>query len=141
MKNKHLSDKIEIKVRFSEVDSMKVVWHGNYVKYFEDGRESFGKKFGISYMDFIQAGIMVPLVSLEIEYKKPLLYGEDAIIESKYVDCEAAKLKFEYVIYNKSNSEIVATAKSIQVFLNKKMELLITMPEFFVQWKKKWLPL
>ena len=40
----------EVLVRFNEVDSMSIVWHGNYVKYLEDGREDFGQKFGLSYL-------------------------------------------------------------------------------------------
>ena len=47
-----LESESTFKVRFSEVDSMKIVWHGNYVHYFEDGREAFGKKYeGLSYLD------------------------------------------------------------------------------------------
>ena len=134
-----LKEQIEISIRFSEVDSMDVVWHGNYVKYLEDGREAFGKKYGIGYLDFFREGVMVPLVNIELEYKKPLKYGEKALIEINYVDCEAAKLKFEYTIYRSSNMEIVATAKSVQAFLNTKMELLLLFPDFFIQWKKKWL--
>jgi len=134
-----LKEQIEIIVRFSEVDSMDVVWHGNYVKYLEDGREAFGKKYGIGYLDFFREEVMVPLVNIELEYKKPLVYGEKAIVEIKYVDCEAAKLKFEYTIYRSSNMEIVATAKSVQAFLNTKMELLLLFPEFFIEWKKKYL--
>ena len=41
-----LKNTVEIPIRFSEVDSLHVVWHGHYVKYFEDGREAFGKDFG-----------------------------------------------------------------------------------------------
>jgi len=44
MKHNNLSIKTETIIRFSEVDSMGVVWHGNYIKYFEDGREAFGNK-------------------------------------------------------------------------------------------------
>ena len=45
---KELINRSKIEVRFSEVDSMSVVWHGNYVKYLEDGREAFGKEFGLT---------------------------------------------------------------------------------------------
>jgi len=134
-----LTDTTEIKVRFNEVDSMRVVWHGNYVKYLEDGRESFGEKYGIRYLDFLEAGIIVPLVNIELDFKYSLKYGEKAIVQTKYVDCEAAKLIFEYVISRSSNNEVIATAKSTQVFLNKNMELLLTFPEFFLEWKKKML--
>ena len=45
-----LTDRTTIKVRFSEIDSMQIVWHGEYVRYFEDGREAFGKRYGLDYM-------------------------------------------------------------------------------------------
>ena len=46
----------EVEIRFSEVDSMNVVWHGSYPLYFEDAREAFGKKFGLAYMCFFDHG-------------------------------------------------------------------------------------
>ena len=132
-------DTTEVKVRFNEVDSMGVVWHGNYVKYLEDGREAFGEKYGIRYLDFLRADVIVPLVNIELDFKYPLKYGEKAIVQTKYVDCEAAKLIFEYVISRSSNNEVIVTAKSTQVFLNRNMELLLTFPEFFLKWKQKML--
>lgn len=131
-----LSHKTEIKVRFHEVDSMGVVWHGSYVNYLEDARESFGEKYGIHYLDFLREGLVVPLVNMELEYKKPLKYGDNAIVEIKLVESDAAKLIFEYIIFRSHDNEIAATAKTVQVFLNTKMELLLTFPEFFAKWKE-----
>lgn len=139
MGKNELITKTEVKVRFSEVDSLRVVWHGSYVKYLEDGRDTFGEKYGIHYLDFLRENIVVPLVHVDIDYKRSLKFGEKAIIETKYVDSDSAKLVFEYTIYRSSNMEEVATAKTIQVFLNTNMELMLTIPEFFVKWKKKWL--
>ena len=139
MRKVDLIDITEVKVRFNEVDSMGVVWHGNYVKYLEDGRESFGEKYGIHYLDFIKADIIVPLVNIELDFRYPLKYGEKAIVQTKYVDSEAAKLIFEYIISRSANNEVVATAKSTQVFLNRNMELLLTFPDFFLNWKQKML--
>jgi acyl-CoA thioester hydrolase len=52
-------------VRFSEVDSMQVVWHGEYVKYFEDGREAFGREYpGLGYLDFYANGYTAPIVDV-----------------------------------------------------------------------------
>ncbi len=138
MHKETLVNRTEIKVRFSEVDSMKVVWHGHYVKYFEDGREAFGTQYGISYLDFFSNGILVPIVNVEVDYKRFLLVGERAVIETKYVESKAAKLKFVYTIYNAESREIVATGKSVQVFLDLNHELLYTQPRFFSDWKKKW---
>ena len=138
MKHKLLSIKTETIIRFSEVDSMGVVWHGNYMKYFEDGREAFGNKYGLNYLDFYKNGILTPIVKLSCDFKKPLKYGEKAITETKYIDCEAAKLKHEYIIYRSSDMEIVATGTSVQAFLNMNRELMLTIPPFFAEWKKKW---
>ena len=52
MKNKVLSVTKSFDIRFSEVDSMGVVWHGNYAKYFEDAREEFGRKYFIFHYNF-----------------------------------------------------------------------------------------
>jgi acyl-CoA thioester hydrolase len=133
-----LTDRKEIVVRFSEVDSMKIVWHGNYLKYFEDGRESFGLKYNIGYLDVYKYHIMIPIVKVNCDYKRPLEYGDTAIVETRFINSEAAKILFEYMIFRKSDNELVATGSSIQVFLTPERELLLTSPQFFIDWKKKW---
>jgi acyl-CoA thioester hydrolase len=127
-----------VKVRFSEVDSMNIVWHGNYVKFFEDGREAFGKKFGIGYLDIYGAGYTAPIVDLHVSYIKSLTYGESAIVETKYIFLPAAKIRFEYDIYRESDNTLVATGYSLQVFLNLDGELEWNNPEFYTEWQRRW---
>jgi acyl-CoA thioester hydrolase len=133
-----LIDRKEVTVRFSEVDSMKIVWHGNYLKYFEDGRESFGVKYNLGYLDVYKHHVMIPIVKVNCDYKKPLEYGDIAIVETRFINSEAAKILFEYKIFRNSNNELVATGSSMQVFLTPAGELLLTSPQFFIDWKKKW---
>jgi acyl-CoA thioester hydrolase len=133
-----LTDSKEIIVRFSEVDSMKIVWHGNYLKYFEDGRESFGSKYNLGYLDVYKHNVMIPIVRVNCDYKRPLEYGDTAIVETTFINSEAAKILFAYKIFRKSDNELAATGKSMQVFLTPKGELLLTSPKFFTEWKKKW---
>jgi len=137
LKKKDLIHRTEILIRFSEVDSMGIVWHGNYAKYFEDGREAFGNHFGLSYLDVYANKHLTPLVKLNFDYKTPLEYGDSAIIETKYIDHDAAKIHFQYTIYNKKNNLVVATGESVQVFLNLKRELVLICPDFFIEWKRK----
>jgi acyl-CoA thioester hydrolase len=133
-----MTDRKEIVVRFSEVDSMKIVWHGNYLKYFEDGRESFGLKYNLGYLDVYKHQIMIPIVKVNCDYKKPLEYGDTAVVETKFINSEAAKILFEYQIFRKADHELVATGSSMQVFLTPERDLLLTSPQFFIDWKKKW---
>jgi acyl-CoA thioester hydrolase len=133
-----LTDRKEITVRFGEVDSMAIVWHGNYIKYFEDGRESFGARYNLGYLDVRRHNIMIPIVKISCDYKRPLVYGDTAIIETRFINSDAAKILFEYTVYRKSDLEVMATGSSMQVFLTPEQELLLTTPEFFTEWKKKW---
>jgi acyl-CoA thioester hydrolase len=133
-----LIDSKEIAVRFGEVDSMAIVWHGNYIKYFEDGRESFGAKYDLGYLDVYRNNIMIPIVKVTCDYKKPLVYGDVAVIETRFVNSEAAKINFEYSIFRKSDHELMATGTTMQVFLTPEKELLLNAPEFFIGWKQKW---
>lgn len=125
----------EITARFSEVDSMGIVWHGHYVKYFEDGREAFGKEHQLGYMDVYAQGFFMPIVNINCSYKRPIPYDEPVMIETKFINSPAAKILFEYRLFNKNNTETYATGRTEQVFLTKDRELHLTVPDFFVQWK------
>jgi len=138
MANNQLISTIEFPVRFSEVDSMQIVWHGHYVKYIEEGREDFGRKFGINYMSIKGNGYMAPVVKLTCDYKKTLSYDDNVIVETRYIDSDAAKIIYTFKIFRSSDKELVATGESIQVFLDMNRELVLTIPPFFEAWKKKW---
>lgn len=138
MTNNHLTSTTEFPVRFSEVDSMQIVWHGHYVKYMEEGREDFGRKFGINYMSIKANGYMAPVVKLSCDYKKTLSYDDSVIVETRFVDSDAAKIIYSFKIFRASDKELVATGESVQVFLDMNRELVLTIPPFFETWKKKW---
>src|SRR5258708_38834203 len=91
-----LQEQTEITVRFNEADPLGIVWHGHYVRYFEDGREAFGKKYGVSYLDFYHHGYAVPVVSVQFDYKKPLKYGATVIVETTFTNTPEAKHLFDY---------------------------------------------
>lgn len=140
---KALSAEYEFTVRFNEVDSMGIMWHGNYVEYLELSREAFGHKYGLSYLDDIyKQGYYVPVVKLEIDYKKMLAYGVKACVSVRYIPTLSAKICFEYEIAIKSGNgakEIIATARTTQVFTDLQKNLVLDNPTFYEEWKEKWL--
>ncbi|MCK0130957.1 acyl-CoA thioesterase [Flavobacteriaceae bacterium F08102] len=133
---KTLSFTSEIRVRFNETDPLGIVWHGNYITYFEDGREAFGRHYGISYLDIKKFGYATPIVKSTCEHKLPLTYGDIAKIECRYIDTASAKMIFQYTIYN-PNDQIVCTGETVQVFTDEAGILSLTIPKFFKAWKKK----
>lgn len=114
---------------------MGIAWHGSYVKYLEDGREAFGREFNFGYMDVFNKGFFTPIVKMELDYKLPLRYEDEAIIETKYISNDAAKIIFEYKIFSVDN-KLLARAKTIQVFVNISGDLQLSTPDFFIDWKK-----
>lgn len=125
-----------IRVRFNETDPLGIVWHGYYITYFEDGREAFGRHHGISYLDVDKHGFTTPIVKSVCEHKLSLRYGDVARIETTIVDSPAAKMIFRYTIFDVNNN-IACTGETVQVFLDHKGELMLTNPEFFLDWKTK----
>jgi acyl-CoA thioester hydrolase len=126
----------EFDVRFSEVDSMGIVWHGSYSLYFEDAREAFGKKYGLEYLYMFDKGYYAPLVELHFDYKYPLKCGDKGRVEISFRDTEAAKIIFDYKIFSIPSEELIATGHSIQVFLDHDYKLVWLTPLFFQQWKQ-----
>lgn len=138
-KNIALISQTRLRVRFSEVDSMQIVWHGEYVRYFEDGREAFGREFqGLGYMDMYESGYTAPMVDMTLQYKRPLRCNDTAIVETRYIATEGAKICFEYEIRRESDAEVAATGSSMQVFLDADGVLQLNSPEFYTKWREKW---
>jgi acyl-CoA thioester hydrolase len=133
-----LKSRTEIRVRFNEADPLGIVWHGHYIRYFEDGREDFGTTHGLGYLDVFKQGFVIPIVHVQCDFKRSLRYGDSVVIETHFIPCEAAKMKFTYRLFKASSNELVATGSSVQVFLEKESSTLqLTNPPFFEDWKKK----
>ena len=129
----------EVQVRFNEVDSMGIVWHGVYVTYFEDAREEFGRVYDLDYITIVKHGYYVPLVNIDFSFKHPLTYGDRAIVEITYLPCEAAKILFSYRILSIDRKSVIATGNSTQVFLDNDKKLVLYMPEFYRRWQDTYL--
>ncbi len=133
---KEISFTSDVRVRFTECDPLGIVWHGNYIQYFEDGREAFGRHHGISYLDQKKHNFSTPIVRSFCEHKLPLRYGDVAQIKTTYVDSDAAKLIFKYEILN-PEGKVVCTGETVQVFVELQGELSLGIPKFFKEWKRK----
>lgn len=134
-----LSVEKQFEIRFSEVDIMNVVWHGSYPLYLEDAREAFGAKYGLSYQRYIELNIFAPIVELNIKYKRPLMYGMKPVVKITYRPTESAKIIFDYEIFDPEDGTVFITARSVQVFMDREYRLMWDNPEFYKEWKAKWL--
>jgi acyl-CoA thioester hydrolase len=135
---KSLKHSIDLKVRFSETDAMGVVWHGNYLKFFEDAREAFGAKYGMEYLDFFNNGYFTPIVKSEIQHKNSVYFGEDVRVNIVLEQHEAAKLIFKYEVINLAKNNCAAVGSTMQVFLSvEEREMELTKPDFYKNWEEQ----
>ena len=133
----NLISEIEVKVRFSETDAMGIVWHGNYIKYMEDGREDWGDKYNMSYQDVYSHGLVTPIVKNTLNHKRTLKFGDIAIVRTKFINTPASKLIYAYQIFRKSDMQMVLEAKTVQVFTDENENLILNAPDWFTNWKSK----
>ena len=118
---------------------MNIVWHGSYMMYFEDAREAFGREYGIAYLDIFGNGYYAPLVDLSFKYKSPITYDMKPEITITYKPTDAAKIVFDYEIKNPETGDVLATGHSVQVFMDLNYQLVWINPDFYEEWKKRWL--
>lgn len=104
----------EIDVQFYDVDAMRVVWHGNYVKYIEDARCQLLRKFNYDYNDMEDSGYVWPIVDMRLKYVKSAEFGNRIRIEATLVEYET-RLKISYKIFNSQNNNILTKAYTVQV--------------------------
>ena len=117
---------------------MQRVWHGSYVTYFEDGRESFGRHYpGIGYADIQRSGIYAPVYDLHVRYLAPLVVDDVAEIHTRYVPKPGARLDFEYEVYREEGHLLCATGSTTQLFIDPAGQLLLDLPDYYARWKER----
>ncbi|TDE06122.1 acyl-CoA thioesterase [Flavobacterium hiemivividum] len=121
-----------VRVRYSETDQMGVVYHGNYAQYFEMGRVEWLRNLGVSYKWMEENGIMLPVVSLNINYKKPARYDDLLRVKTIFKSQTSVKIEFDYEIYNEKE-ELLTIANSILVFVNMKTARPTVPPEYVTE--------
>lgn len=118
-----------VRVRYAETDQMGVVYHGNYAQYFEMGRVEWLRNLGVSYKWMEDNGVMLPVVSLEINYKKPARYDDLLRVKTILKSQTSVKIEFDYEIYNESN-QLLTTGYSMLVFVDMKSGRPIVPPSY-----------
>lgn len=120
---------LKVRVRYAETDQMGVVYHGNYAQYFEMGRVEWLRNLGVSYKWMEENGVMLPVVTLNMNYKKPARYDDLLTIRTIFKSQTSVKIEFDYEIYNESD-ELLTTGYSMLVFVNVQTGRPVLAPEY-----------
>ena len=115
--SKNISAETEFTVEFYDVDSMEIVWHGNYIKYFEKARCALLEKIGYSYLDMQESGWMFPVTSVSAKYISPLGFLDRVrarAILTEYENC----IRIRYELYNAKTGRLCTKGESTQMAVN-----------------------
>ncbi|KAF0239847.1 MAG: hypothetical protein FD180_5152, partial [Planctomycetota bacterium] len=116
-------------VRLSETDEFGVVWHGNYVLYFEVARTEMARAFGLTSKDLKALGFFPPVVELAVQCRLPAR-NDDLLLVACTVDpLETASITVRYRVIRKADGALIATGHTRQAIVNEKGFLVYEMPE------------
>ena len=122
---------ISFRVRYGETDQMGVVYHGNYPQYLEMGRVEWLRVLGISYKEMEENGIILPVISLHINYKKSAVYDDLLTVRTILRKKPMVKIEFDYEIYNEQG-ELLAEANTILAFMDAKKNKPAKCPDYLL---------
>lgn len=128
-----LQAEIELVVPFFDVDMMEVVWHGHYVKYFEEARCALLDKLGHNYRQMRDAGYAWPIIDLQVRYIRGAQFGQRIRVRADLVEWEN-RLKINYLITDVATGERMTRGSSVQVAVEiTTREMLLASPKVFVE--------
>lgn len=99
----------ELRTLYVDTDRSQVVYHANYLRYFEFGRASLMRYTGYPYREIEETGYIYPIIKIEVNYYSPLFYDDLMLIHTSPASLELVKLQFDYVITNQQSGEILCT--------------------------------
>lgn len=107
-----------IEVRYQETDQMGVVYHANYLVWFEIGRTKLIEELGFKYAEMEKDGYVSPVVDIQISYKQATRYGEEVVIETSIHSYTGIRTVYAYEIKSK-DGKLLCTGTSTHVVVKK----------------------
>lgn len=128
-----LQAEVEMLVPFFDVDSMDVVWHGHYVKYFEVARCALLERIGHNYQQMREAGYAWPIIDVQLRYMRGARFNQRIVVRADLVEWEN-RLKINYLIRDAETAERMTRGSTVQVAVEiASGEMLLASPRVFVE--------
>ncbi|MDR1932591.1 MAG: acyl-CoA thioesterase [Spirochaetales bacterium] len=109
-----LNEEIEFTIEFYDVDAMEIVWHGNYIKYFEKARCALLNKIGYGYACMKDSGYSFPVTEISVKYIRPLVFGQKVRAKA-ILDEYENRLRIKYELYDAQTGVLTTKGMSTQM--------------------------
>ena len=121
-----------IRVRFNEVDSYQVAWHGHYVAWMEEARNELAGRFGVDAAQIAAAGFRAPVVALDLKFLRPARFGEELKLRTTLVPKPTATLEFICQIFGEDGG-LSASGRTVHALTDADGVLQYTLPQPIAQ--------
>jgi acyl-CoA thioester hydrolase len=123
----------KLRVRYAETDKMGVVYHSNFVIWFEVGRVELLRQLGFQYSDMeTEDDCHIPVVDLRVRYKAPAQYDDEIVVRTEIKNVRSSLLHFGYEVFRESDRTLLATGETMHIIVDSKLERT-TLPEKYLQ--------
>ena len=124
------------RVIYGDVDSMKMAYYANYLRWFEIGRSELIRHLGLPYAEIEAGGYRLPVTEAYLKYNKPARYDETILINSGVGFIRKASMRFDYRILNQEN-ELLVQGYTVHACLDQE-DKLVRLPESVITLLERW---
>jgi acyl-CoA thioester hydrolase len=117
-----------VRVRYAETDQMGVVYHSNYLIWFEVGRVEFIRQMGLNYKEMEEEGCGIAVVDVHVRYRMPARYDDELVIETRLLAARGAVVKFGYRILR--DDVLLCEGETLHVCVGKDMKKMCLPPKY-----------
>jgi acyl-CoA thioester hydrolase len=111
-----------LQVRYGETDQMGVVYHANYLTWFEVGRTEFLRHSGLTYRELEEKGVLLPVAEATLRYKLPARYDDWVEIRTRIEELTPVRLTFAYEVYRIPDETLLVSGKTMHAFTTPTMK-------------------
>ena len=115
----HERTPIKVRVIYADTDAMGIVYHTNYIRWFEIGRTELFRDMGVRYADMEAEGYSLPLTQVHCHYLQPTHYDDVVLIETDVEYVKWVSVKFVYTIWDEHRQNILAEGYTIHACIDK----------------------
>ncbi len=120
---KKITGETKLRVRYAETDRMGIVYHSNFVIWFEVGRVELLRQLGFEYSQMeAQDNCHIPVVDLRVRYKAPAQYDDEIVIRTELKNVRSSLLHFFYEVFRERDRTLLATGETMHIIVDDKLE-------------------
>jgi len=114
----------KIRVIYADTDALGIVYHTNYIKWFEIGRGELLRELGIPYSQIENMGYNLPLTEVNCHYLYPARYDQIVLIETQIIFVTRASIKFRFLIWDEKQEKTLVEGESVHACINKQGKIV-----------------